>query len=69
MRSHIKVGDWVQVRSKGGSAAARKYASKRGRVRMRGPGIERNVVDVQIEDNTFDMVFEEQDLRTRERNW
>jgi hypothetical protein len=31
---------------------------------MRGPGLDRIVVDVQIEENNFDTVFEEQDLST-----
>ena len=31
-------------------------------VTMRGPGLNRIVVDVQIEENNFDTVFEEQDL-------
>jgi hypothetical protein len=64
MRSHLEVGDRVQVRSDGGSPAARKYAGKKGLVTMRGPGLDRIVVDVQIEENSFDTVFEEQDLRT-----
>ena len=64
MRSHLEVGDRVQVRSDGGSAAARKYAGKRGQVTMRGPGLDRIVVDVQLEENNFDTVFEEQDLST-----
>ena len=64
MRSHPDVGDRVQVRSDGGSAAARKYAGRKGQVTMRGPGLDRIVVDVQIEENNFDTVFEEQDLST-----
>ena len=64
MRSHLEVGDRVQVRTDGGSPAARKYAGRKGRVTMRGPGLDRIVVDVQIEENNFDTVFEEQDLRT-----
>ena len=64
MRSHLEVGDRVQVRSDGGSPAARKYAGKKGLVTMRGPGLDRIVVDVQIEENNFDTVFEEQDLST-----
>ena len=64
MRSHTEVGDRVRVRSDGGSAAARKYAGKKGQVTMRGPGLDRIVVDVQIEENNFDTVFEEQDLST-----
>ena len=62
MRSQTEVGDRVQVRSDGGSAAARKYAGKKGQVTMRGPGLDRIVVDVQIEENDFETVFEEQDL-------
>jgi hypothetical protein len=70
MRSHPDVGDRVQVRSDGGSAAARKYAGRKGQVTMRGPGLDRKiVVDVQIDENNFDTVFEEQDLSTTtERN-
>jgi hypothetical protein len=64
VRSHTDVGDRVQIRSDGGSAAARKYAGRKGQVTMRGPGLDRVVVDVQIEDNNFDTVFEEQDLST-----
>jgi hypothetical protein len=64
MRSHPDVGDRVRVRSRGGSAAARKYAGKEGRVTMRGPGLDSIVVDVQLEQNNFDTVFEEQDLST-----
>jgi hypothetical protein len=62
MGSHPDIGDRVQVRSDGGSAAARKYAGRKGQVTMRGPGLDRIVVDVQIEENNFDTVFEEQDL-------
>jgi hypothetical protein len=64
MRSHPDVGDSVRVRSDGGSAAARKYAGRKGQVTMRGPGLDRIVVDVQLEENNFDTVFEEQDLST-----
>ncbi len=64
MRSHPDVGDRVQVRSNGRSAAARKYAGKKGQVTMRGPGLDRTVVDVQIDENNFDTVFEEEDLTT-----
>ena len=63
MRSHLDVGDRVQVRSDGGSAAARKYAGKKGQMTMRGPGLDRIVVAVQLEENNFDTVFEE-DLST-----
>jgi hypothetical protein len=70
VRSHAEVGDLVQVRSDGGSAAARKYAGRKGQVTMRGPGLDRKiVVDVQIDENNFDTVFEEQDLSpTTERD-
>jgi hypothetical protein len=68
VRSDVEVGDSVQVRRDGRSAAARKYAGKRGQVKMRGPGVDRTVVDVQIEENTFDTVFEGQDLRTTKRS-
>ena len=65
MRGHTEVGDRVRVRSDGGSAAARKYAGRKGQVTMRGPGLDRKiVVDVQIDENNFDTVFEEQDLST-----
>ena len=64
MRSHPDVGDRVQVRSDGRSAAARKYAGKKGQVTMRGPGLDRIVVDVKLEENNFDTVFEDQDLST-----
>ena len=62
MRDHTEVGDRIRVRSDGGSAAARKYAGRKGQVTMRGPGLDRVVVDVQIDENNFDTVFEEQDL-------
>jgi hypothetical protein len=70
VRSYTEVGDRVQVRSDGGSAAARKYAGRKGQVTMRGPGLDRRtIVDVQIDENNFDTVFEEQDLSTTtERN-
>jgi hypothetical protein len=64
MRSHPDVGDRVQVRNNGGSAAARKYAGNKGQVTMRGPGLDGIVVDVQLEENTFETVFEEQDIST-----
>jgi hypothetical protein len=68
VRSHTELGDRVQIRSDGGSAAARKYAGRKGLVTMREPGLDRIVVDVQIDENNFDTVFEEQDLSpTRER--
>jgi hypothetical protein len=65
VRSHAEVGDLVQIRSGGGSAAARKYAGRKGQVTMKGPGLDRRIiVDVQIDENNFVTVFEEQDLST-----
>ena len=64
MGSPTEVGDRVQVRTDGGSAAARKYAGRKGEVTMREPDLDRIVVDVQIDEINFDTVFEEQDLRT-----
>ncbi len=64
MRGHPDVGARVRVRSDGGSAAARKYPGRKGQVTMRGPGFDRIVVDVRLEENSFDTVFEEQDLIT-----
>jgi len=60
--SYIEVGDFVRVRRDGRSAAARKYADKKGQVAMRGAGVDRIVVDVRVEANTFVTVFDEQDL-------
>jgi hypothetical protein len=64
VQSRIEVGDLVLVRRDGRrrSAAARKYAGKKGQVTMRGEGYYRIVVDVRIDQNNFDTVFEEQDL-------
>jgi hypothetical protein len=63
VKSQIEVGDLVLVRRDGRrSAAARKYAGKKGQVTMRGEGHDSIVVDVRIDQNNFDSVFEEQDL-------
>ena len=62
MRSRIEVGDLVEVRRDGKSAAAKKYAGRNGQVTMRGPGLDRIVLDVRVDDNNFDTVFEEEDL-------
>jgi hypothetical protein len=64
---NIEVGDWVRVRSDGGSAAAEKYAGKQGQATMVGAGFDRTIVDVRIEGNSFDTVFEERDLSITER--
>jgi hypothetical protein len=58
----VEVGDLVRVRKDGRSAAARKYAGKKGQVTMRGAGVDRIVVDVRIDENIFVTVFDEQDL-------
>ncbi|HZB83793.1 MAG TPA: hypothetical protein VE288_13225 [Rubrobacteraceae bacterium] len=61
--STIKTGDWVRVvRSDEGSAAAEKYAGREGQATMVAQGFERTIVDVHIEGNNFDTVFEERDL-------
>ena len=63
MRSNtIKAGDRVRVQSDGGSAAAEKYAGREGQATMVAQGFERTIVDVHIEGNNFDTVFEERDL-------
>jgi hypothetical protein len=63
VKSRIEVGDLVLVCRDGRrSAAARKYAGKKGQVTMRGEGHDSIVVDVRIDQNNFDSVFEEQDL-------
>ena len=62
VRGDIEVGDWVLVRSDGVSPAAKKYAGKQGRATMVGPGFDGIIIDVRIDGNDFDTVFEERDL-------
>jgi ribosomal protein L21E len=65
VKSRIEVGDLVLICRDGRrrrSAAARKYAGKKGKVTLREEGYHGIVVDVRIEENNFDTVFEEQDL-------
>jgi hypothetical protein len=59
----ITVGDWVRVRTSGGSAAARKYAGREGQVTTITPGLDKVNVLVRIEGNrAFETAFEERDL-------
>jgi hypothetical protein len=67
VREDIEVGDRVRVRSEGGSTAAGRYAGKQGETTMIARGFDGTVVDVRIEGNSFDTVFEEWDLNTTER--
>jgi hypothetical protein len=54
------------VRSDGVSAAAEKYAGRQGQATMIGEGFDRTIVDVRIEGNNFDTIFEERDLISAE---
>ena len=59
----IEVGDWVRIRTSGGTAAARKYAGKGGRVQAIEPGLDGiPLFYVRIEGNGLETAFEEQDL-------
>ncbi len=62
MRDDIEVGDRVRVREDGRSAAAGEYAGETGRVTVVGPGLDRTVVDVRIDGNKVDTVFDEEDV-------
>jgi hypothetical protein len=62
----VEVGDRVQVRSNGGSPAARKYAGEKGRVTMISSGFDRIILDVRMGGNRFDTVLEEGDLDATE---
>ena len=62
----VEVGDRVQVRSIGGSPAARKYAGEKGRVTRISSGFDKIVLDVRMGDNNFDTVLEERDLDATE---
>jgi hypothetical protein len=59
----IAVGDRVRVRTDGGSAAARKYAGREGRVTTITPSWDKLGFFVRIEDNRdFETAFQERDL-------
>jgi hypothetical protein len=60
----FEVGDRVLVRTEG-SPAARKYAGEEGLVTMVTPGLDEEIVlDVRVDGNNYDTVFEEGDLLT-----
>jgi hypothetical protein len=59
----IEVGDRVRVRTGGGTAAARKYAGRVGRVGATAPGLDRiRLFYVRVDGNGFETAFEERDL-------
>ncbi len=61
----LEVGDRVQVRTNGGSPAARKYAGKEGYVTLVCGGFDKStLIDVRLFDNNFDTVLKEEDLLT-----
>jgi hypothetical protein len=63
----VKVGDWVRVRTDGGSPAARKYAGRKRRVTMIAPGLDETILDIRMVGNSFDTVLEEGDLGAKEK--
>ncbi len=67
MSVSLQVGDRVQVRTNGGSPAARKYAGKEGYVTLICGGFDKStLIDVRLFDNNFDTVLKEEDLLTAE---
>ncbi len=67
MSNSFEVGDWVLVRADGTSPAAQKYAGEEGLVTMVAPGLDDEIIlDVRVNGNNFDTVFEESDLLTRQ---
>ncbi len=59
----LEVGDRVQVRTNGGSPAARKYAGKEGYVTQICGGLDQSIlIDVRFFGNNFDTVLKEEDL-------
>lgn len=67
MSNSFEVGDWVLVRADGTSPAAQKYAGEEGLVTMVAPGFDEEIIlDVRVNGNNFDTVFEESDLVSRQ---
>ena len=65
MNHPFEVGDRVLIRT-GGSPATQKYGSQEGSVTMVLPGLDEEIVlDVRVDGNNYDTVFEEGDLLTR----
>ena len=63
----FEVGDWVRVRTDRRSPAAQKYAGEEGLVTMVAPGLDEEIIlDVRVNGNNFDTVFEESDLITKQ---
>jgi hypothetical protein len=62
MWDSIRVGDRVQIKTNGGSPAARKHAGAEGRVRLVCECPDRTIFDVRIFGNNVDTVLEEGDL-------
>ena len=59
----IEVGDRVRVRTSGGTAAARKYSGRGGRVEEIATGLDNvHQIYVRIDGNRVETAFEEQDL-------
>ena len=64
MNDPFEVGDRVLIRT-GGSPATQKYGSQEGLVTMVAPGLDEEIVlDVRVDGNNYDTVFEEGDLLT-----
>src|SRR5215210_3394462 len=66
MSVSVEVGDQVQVRTNGGSPAARKYAGKEGYATLVYGGFVKTtlIIDVRLFGNNFDTVLKGEDLLT-----
>jgi hypothetical protein len=66
MSVSVEVGDQVQVRTNGGSPAARKYAGKEGYATLVYGGFDKTtlIIDVRLFGNNFDTVLKGEDLLT-----